>query len=460
MPVGDLDVEREAMSTVRARNAAEIESSWFSVGAETMDRDYTLYEEWKEYLDPLGITTARLQAGWEKTEQEPGVYDFNWLDDIVFDMDDRGVEPWMCLCYGNGNIDGGGGSRLGASAPSTEHGTQAWLRWVRAIVSRYRDVIDTWEVWNEPNNTWMDWDEDGVEGNAPETYADLFVRTGRVIRDLHPDATIVAMSLAGTDPDWCRTALERIEELDGLDLVDEITYHPYSYNPDGVFEYVADLKEVVREFDDSITVWQGENGCPSEYCEERALDGYEWSETSQAKWALRRLLGDRSREIKSSYFQIIDMLYTDEMNRKGLLYANHDKSVAHRKEAYFAVQSLASVFDDTLEPIADYGVAVETDRGLSAFGFEHRSSGKQALALWFDDENPADETAPTPHDVTVYQGEFDDPVVVDLRTGAVFDVADDEYSQAGTRFEFEDVPLYDSPVLVADRSVVPLEDDE
>lgn len=37
-----------------------------------MDRDYILYDNWKEYLGPLGAEIIRLQAGWVKTEQEKG----------------------------------------------------------------------------------------------------------------------------------------------------------------------------------------------------------------------------------------------------------------------------------------------------------------------------------------------------------------------------------------------------
>lgn len=44
---------------------------------------------------------ARLQSGWQRTEKEKGVYDFKWLDGIVDKMLEIGVEPWLCLCYGN-----------------------------------------------------------------------------------------------------------------------------------------------------------------------------------------------------------------------------------------------------------------------------------------------------------------------------------------------------------------------
>ena len=39
------------------------ESSSWSVGAETMDRNFTLYSEWSQYLGPLGVKRARVQAG-------------------------------------------------------------------------------------------------------------------------------------------------------------------------------------------------------------------------------------------------------------------------------------------------------------------------------------------------------------------------------------------------------------
>lgn len=452
--MGDLP-PTETSRSIGIRPAAETTCTWLSVGAETMDRDYTQYGEWREHLGPLGVTKARLQAGWEKTEGTRGVYDFRWLDEIVFDMADQGVTPWMCLCYGNTNIDGGGGSRLGASAPSSPDGQRAWLDWVRQVVARYGDVIDEWEVWNEPNNVWMEWEDDHTEGNAPGTYADLYVRTGRAIRALQPDATLLAMSLAGTDPSWCRDALAAIAERDALDLVDEITYHPYSYNPDAVFGDVAELRATVDAFDPSITLRQGENGAPSEYGEQRALSEHEWTETAQAKWALRRLLGDRARGIPSSYFQIMDMHYPDEVNRKGLLYSEPDQSVGHRKEAYDAVGHLAAVFDDGLEPRGHAAISAETDRSLAAYGFERRGSGEGVIALWFDDEIPHDEVSPATTTVTVTRPTVRDPVVCDLRTGDVWTPSADAVNHAGTVLVIEDVPVYDSPVLVADAGAIP-----
>ncbi len=52
-------------------------------GCECLDRDFASFEEYREFLPPLGIRKIRLQAGWAKCEKVRGVYDFKWLDDIV-----------------------------------------------------------------------------------------------------------------------------------------------------------------------------------------------------------------------------------------------------------------------------------------------------------------------------------------------------------------------------------------
>ena len=95
------DIDWKPIGRIKPRHAEEIQSSNWSVGAETMDRDYTIYKNWKDYLGPLGVKKARIQGGWAKTEKQKSVYDFTWLDEIIFDMNDQGVEPWMCLCYGH-----------------------------------------------------------------------------------------------------------------------------------------------------------------------------------------------------------------------------------------------------------------------------------------------------------------------------------------------------------------------
>ena len=443
----DPDGSWPLLGQVKPRAACDIRASNWSVGAETMDRDYTLYENWKQYLGPLGIKKARLQAGWAKTEREKGVYDWSWLDEIIFDMAGQCVEPWMCLCYGNGIYSDGGGVRLGAQMPQTEEALEAWDRFVRAIVSRYGHIIDEWEIWNEPNHG---------KGNTARMYADFVIRTAQIVRDVQPDAKILTMSLAGVDTKFTDAALKAVAAKDKLHLIDEVTYHPYSRNPDSRYDAVARLREVIGKYSDRITIRQGENGAPSEWRRTKALSRYDWTELSQAKWALRRLLGDLGRDIPSSYFSIMDMKYPDEMNRKGLLKSREDQTVEYPKPAYHAVQNLTAVFDHTLTRIPNYAYRTDCQESLSLFAYRNRYSGGQIVTIWLDGEVPSDSNEKTHADFTFFAGQFEQPVYVDLREGRVYEIPESKWQRAGTVCEFRGVPCYDSPILIAERDLIPI----
>jgi len=433
---------------VRPRNAKEIQASNLSVGAETMDRDYTIYAKWKDYLGPLGIKKARLQAGWAKTEKTEGTYSFAWLDEIVFDMHAQGVEPWICLCYGNSLYSDGGGERLGAAIPKSQESLRAWTLWVRAVVSRYMDVVGEWEIWNEPNLR---------RANAAKEYAQFMLYTTGQIKKLEPRAKILAMSTAGVDVKFVTDVLGIARDEGKLDLIDEVTYHPYNRNPDKSYEAVEKLRLAVNRFSPRIKIRQGENGCPSMRRKTKALSGYDWTELSQSKWALRRLLGDLGRGIESSYFSIMDMKYPDEMNAKGLLKSRDDQTVEYAKPAYYAVQNLASIFDDCFIRVEDFNCKAQTDRSISVFGYKNQKSGFNLMTVWLDGQTPSDDNSCSPVDLACGDVMFERPVYVDLRTGVVFEIPEDVHSRADGTLTFKRIPCYDSPIVIADRGDIQIE---
>jgi hypothetical protein len=434
---------------IKPRHANEIKSSNWSVGAETMDRDYAIYKNWKEYLGPLGVKKARIQGGWAKTEKRKGVYDFGWLDEIIFDMNDQGVEPWMCLCYGNSLYSDGGGVRLGAQIPSSEESLRAWTQWVAAVVSRYMDVIDEWEVWNEPNLR---------KSNAAQAYARFMLHTAEHIRRIQPQARILAMSTAGVDTKLVKEVLTIAREQNKLHLIDQVTYHPYTHNPDKSYEAVAELRRVVKGFSAHIAIRQGENGCPSMRRRTKALRDYDWTEVSQAKWALRRLLGDLGRDIESSYFAIMDMKYPDEMNAKGLLKSRDDQTVEYAKPAYHALQHLTSIFDDRLTRARSFEYAATTKKSLSVFAYQSGPSGYSIITVWFDGDIPSDNNACTEVDFNFTNVRFGQPIYVDMRTGEAFEIPESSYVVQGNKYTFTSIPCYDSPIIIADRRVVSLQE--
>lgn len=435
------------LGTVAPRPAREVTASNWSVGAETMDRDFTIYKNWREYLGPLGIKKARIQSGWAKTEKEAGKYDFAWLDEIIPDMVAQGVEPWICLCYGNPVYEPGHTPKLGDN-PSTDPKVRAaWLRYVGAVVERYKDAVDEWELWNEPH---------GGAKEAPD-YARFLIETAETIRARQPKAKIIGFATAGVDLPLVKGGLDVLKQEGKLGLLDFVCYHPYSVNPDASYTRIGELRRLVNSYDKRIRIFQGENGAPSRKGGFGAITNYDWNEERQAKWALRRLLGDLGRDIPSSYFSICDMQYPDRVNFKGLLATNPDKTVNHPKQSYGAVQRVAAIFDSRLKRRTDLGFAAssgDTTKTLSAFAYAD-AQGRTVVTLWKRDQSPA-ETKVDPIDLTFTRARFKEPVLVDLLSGAVYAMPAAQWAQTVAGCTFKGVPMYDSVILIAERELIPI----
>ena len=313
---------------ITPKHARDIRASPWSVGGETLDRDFASYDNYKEYLGPLGVKMIRLQTGWAKTEQQPGVYDFRWLDVIVDDAVGQSVKPWLQLSYGNPIYPGGGEPALGGGIPTSEKALAAWDRWVALMVTRYRDRTDVWEVWNESDLARAE--------VTPEAYADLYIRTAEIIRNLQPEAHLYALAIARIDETgYLEGFLKRLQEKDKLPLLDEITYHGYKMRPEDTYPLVKKFQEVGARYSDRLTFRQGEQGAPSTNIPSFALRNYDWTEISQAKWILRRMLGDIGLGVPSLVFTMADLRYLlgedrqdTVLNTKGLLATDLDLHVS------------------------------------------------------------------------------------------------------------------------------------
>ena len=450
------------LGQVQPRSANEIVANNWSIGAETMDRDLVDFTSWKDHLGPLGAKQIRLQAGWAKCEREKGVYDFAWLDDVVDHAIAQGVEPWLQTSYGNPIYEGGGGIHLSAGFPTSQVALAAWDDWVRTMAERYQDKVKIWEVWNEPDNG---------EKNSAENYANFYVRTAEIIRTAIPDATLYALSLASMGENGQRyidTLLRTLQEQDKLHLVDEVTLHGYTYNPSEVYPHYEKMQQIVANYSDRITLRQGELGCPSEEQSIYALRNYPWTEMSQAKWALRKMMGDLGRDIPSSYFLIIDIVYTHnheelmekpQRNTKGLIKSDLDRNFVALKQSYGAYQHATAIFDHRLKRISNYPYTADTDSSLSVFAYQSNFD-RQLVAVWIDSQTPTNSNAKSPVTFEFPAGNFDTPVLVDLRTGNVYELPKSSWKKNGTHYTFENIPVYDSPVLIADQSLIPLTTNE
>ena len=398
------------IGTIRPRSADEIPGSNWTLGCETLDRDFADYQQYKAYIVPLGIKTIRLQGGWAKTEQVKGTYDFSWLDTIIDDARGRGLNILLETDYGNPAYEGGGGWDLAGGFPTSDEALAAWDRWVEAMAIRYQGKVRDWAMWNEP---------DINKKHTPEDIAVFNIRTAEIIRRVIPDARIAGLSLASSSPKLLDDCLKALAARGKVDLFHWFIYHGYEFNPDRSYPKVERLKATLARYSTRAKMRQGENGCPSELATKFALSNHPWTETSQAKWDLRRMLGDLGHDVESAVFTICDFNHAGrEINRKGLLRATADRKVVRIKLAYYAVQNAVAVFDDTLERIPQADVRVTSYHSTASFAYRNRTTGQNLLVLWDSSAIPDDAFVTRPARVEVRGLAFEEPVWVDLISGA------------------------------------------
>ncbi len=437
------DPDLQQIGWMNTKLSKEIESSPWSVGCETLDRDYGDFSKYKEYVGELGVKHARLQSGWAKCEKKKGKYDFAWLDSCVYGLAEQGVHPWISLSYGNPIYKSE--TNLGAGIFTDEVTMDAWCNYVEATVKRYKDVVKEWEIWNEPRHS-----------ESRLAYANLLINTSEAIRRVQPDATILGFTVHGFSPSvvciFPREVLEILKERNKLDVVDYVSYHPYTPNPDDCYPMVEELQEIFNSYNPDIKFYMGESGCPSILEWGHAMYDYPWTEYSQAKWDLRRMAGDRARGIRTSIFTMVDLRYTNMLQSFGLLRANLEHDIIYKRPSYFGVQHMVSFFDYSVDPKGMIDYSINSSRSLTVAGFEKEKS--PVVLLWYDDQIPTDQLEWDNISLTMKGVNFDNPVYVEMITGKVFELPKQSWSNDGENVRFERLPVWDSPMMMVERDQI------
>ena len=420
------------LGRLRTRRSPEIGESpffWWSVGCECMDRDYADWNAYKELLPMLGVKHGRLISGWAKTEREKGKYDFSWLDPHVREMSEMGVKPWITLAYGNPVW--GCEKTLGSPVrqiTENEEAIAAWLRYVAAVVERYGDAVDEWEIWNEPFRQ--------------AEYPEFFLQTARTIRTKQAGAKIFAACI--NDVSATERLLERLKSENALSLCSRLVYHPYNPDPDAAYASLAmPLRELAKKYSPSIDILQGESGCPAQLEFDHALNGFEWSEYAQAKWDLRRAIGDAAHGIPSSCFAIIDFQYTWMLQSFGLVRSNARREVVYRRPAFFAMRNVYSLFDAGMSP-AWWKIVERGGFNIALAEFER--DARKLRFFWKTGNIPSNDIAFDKIDLSCDFPEPRDLVWVDMITGRVFALG-----------SASAVPVWDAPALVCEREAIDFE---
>ena len=194
------------------------------------DADATL-----EAARRLGLQSVRfhppMTTKWWHVEPEPDRWQF--ADELIDAPLARGISVL-------GMLDGT--PRFASSAPPRQLGESkgwprnwavypardldGWRTYVRTTVTRYRDRVRAWEIWNEPDSRMFLGLPDGLPPDStPErVYTSLVRAAAEEIRAIDPAITIVAGSVTGGGREFLVRAI-RDENL--LAWCDVISFHGY-----------------------------------------------------------------------------------------------------------------------------------------------------------------------------------------------------------------------------------------
>lgn len=455
---------------VKTYKSNELTNTRFGIGLEKLDRN--VFDPSKTYdrLQDLGVRYVRLQSGWARTERQEGVYDFSWLDEIVDNLLSRGLQPWLCLCYGNGLYTEDANKYFGCvGVPPifSQRERTAWAKYCAAVAAHYRGRIGMYEVWNEPDGPSL-W----KHGPNGKEYGEFVCETSKAVKGADPDAKILAGSIAK------RESVKWLEDAFGTGMaphIDALTYHCYHPTEVLVPETVKMWRAVANKYGSHIKLIQGESGCPSSSRGHGAIHSGAWTEGRQAKLLLRRQITDLTTGVEfSSHFTTVDMIealkglagqtasYLD-YGFFGVLETEFDEEgrsigTYRPKMSYYALQNLCAVFGNGAEltelPILFhrpaytkriYG-ATEGSRDLSVAGFRKENG---AVACFY--HKPTDLLTTSFEGLTSMTVALPDEKILltDLLTGKVYRLPEEMISRQGSGvFDLLELPVKDYPLML------------
>lgn len=390
------------IGTITPRQSKNIKESRLGLGMEKLDRDAFDPAQVYDKVASLGVKWIRLQSGWMKTERVEGVYDFAWLDRQVDSLLERGLLPWLCLCYGNPIYDETAKEYFGAVGCTpirNERAYAAWLRYVKATVQHFAGRIEYYEIWNESEGAWT-WRPE----SDPREYADFCIKTGTVIKENDPNAKVITGSHYQNSMTFFNA-----EFANGvMQVSDAISYHSYDYDESVSVRRIKAFRALTKHHGKEIEIIQGETGSQSKSGGGGAFSHIRTNQEMQTKYLLRHTIAEILSGVKfTSIFSAVDM--AENLDAKagmpisvcgyfGLLGAEFDPNTGtlvgdyYEKPSYYAYQNLCSILNENVTPV-ELPVLFTPSRSWRLDGFDcptreliyggvSKANGSKAFFYW------------------------------------------------------------------------------
>jgi len=207
---------------------------------------------WDPAIIPLiaraGLLRVRDEAYWAQVEKRAGVFDCTPFDRYLAALKAAGIRPLVPLTFANPLYDEG-------QTPYTTAGRAAYARYGEELLKHYGDQLDAVEVWNEYNGTWC---QGPAAADRPKFYAEMLAATYPRLKALRPAVTVLGSGVVTIPLPY----LEDLFKHGALANLDAVVIHPYRGRPEGVEREIADLRALIRRYNDGQDkpIWATEYG--------------------------------------------------------------------------------------------------------------------------------------------------------------------------------------------------------
>lgn len=337
--------------------AAAGSSSRFGLVADIGTR-YGIYNDQGRPIDVLAETGAKWvkeEFRWDWVEPRQGTWEWAFMDEAVDKERAKGLDILGLLDYTAGWAVNAPGPVSTVPPP-----LDLWSEYVTQTVSRYKDRVHAWEVWNEPN-------EGVFWAGTKEQYAQLLAVTYDTIKRADPSATVVAPAITGVDEAWLNAI-----DWNKFDVLGLHMYVPATFLNDQEYSY---WNQGLPSFKDVVTrrggkpVWITEFG----YSASTGQQGwYVGNEGNQARYIVQ-WLAETLAYPGLNIEKVFMYDFNDDTNSGGFGLTRNDWS--SRKPSFGAFRTAADRLDYA-QPRGRF------DAGPGNFGFRLTRDGKLVDVVW------------------------------------------------------------------------------
>jgi hypothetical protein len=251
----------------------------------------TGHEDELDLIQSAGFKFVRMDFSWTGTERTKGTYDWHEYEQLLDNLDKRGLRAILILDYSHPLYEASvvctnpmdNQLHTSTAAPQHPESIAAFVKWAAAGVEHFRGRHVLWEIWNEPNIEF--WSPHGDAGQ----YATLALAVCKSIRSTTPDATIIGPATSQLPWDF----LETVFKAGVLEYFDAVSVHPYrraDRPPESAAADFHRLRELIERYapesrKNKIPILSGEWGYASSSTKGVSLE-------TQAAFAVRQQLSN------------------------------------------------------------------------------------------------------------------------------------------------------------------------